>query len=111
MNGLDGAFGGLLVIAAIALYWASAVNARDRARNRARNFCQSQGWQLLDQTVTLRSLWPARSPEGRLQWRRVYRFDFSPDGGNRRSGELTMIGPRLIEIWGEREDGGRLIEP
>ncbi|QOC23673.1 DUF3301 domain-containing protein [Wenzhouxiangella sp. AB-CW3] len=109
MNGMEETLAILLLLGAAALYWASAVNARDRARGHARTFCRSQHWQLLDQTVTLAGLWPTRSKRG-LQWRRRYRFDFSPDGGQRRGGELTMIGTRLIAIWAEREDGGRVIE-
>lgn len=110
MTGFEEAFGAFLLLAAAVLYWASAVNARDRARLHARDFCQRQQWQLLDQTVTLASLWPVRSESGLLQWQRRYRFDFSPDGGQRRSGELIMQGTKITAIWGEREDGGRLIE-
>jgi hypothetical protein len=110
MTSFEEAFGALLLLAAIALYWASAVNARDRARVHARDFCRRQNWQLLDQTVTLAALRPARSDRGTLQWQRRYRFDFSPDGGQRRSGELVLKGTRLASIWGELEDGGRLME-
>jgi hypothetical protein len=39
MTSFEEAFGALLLLAAIALYWASAVNARDRARVHARDFC------------------------------------------------------------------------
>lgn len=109
MTGLDGAIGGMLVLAAAGLYWASAVNARDRARYYAGKLCRRQGWQLLDQTVTLSSLWPTRSDRG-LQWQRRYRFDFSPDGGQRRSGELIMTGPVLTRIWAELDNGEWLIE-
>lgn len=110
MSGLEGPFAALLTLAAAVVFWLSAVNARDRAREIARNFCQRQGWQLLDQTVALRSLRPARTPEG-VRWQRRYRFDFSPEGTARRAGELTLMGRQLIRIWGELEDGGRLIEP
>lgn len=110
MSGLEGAFGGLLALAAAVLFWLSAVNARDRARELARNFCQRQGWQLLDQTVALKSLRPVRTSSG-IRWQRRYRFDFSPEGTGRRNGELTLQGRRVIRVWGELEDGGRLIEP
>ncbi|MFW5926683.1 MAG: DUF3301 domain-containing protein [Wenzhouxiangella sp.] len=109
MSGFEGALGGILVLAALGLFWASAINARDRAREVARSFCQRQGWQLLDQTVTLRRLRPVRGERG-LEWQRLYRFDFSPDGGRRLSGELSLTGRRLDRIWAEREDGGRVIE-
>ncbi|NBB92740.1 MAG: DUF3301 domain-containing protein [Gammaproteobacteria bacterium] len=110
MSGLEGPFGALLLLAAAVLFWFSAVSAHDRARELARSFCKRQGWQLLDQTVALRSLRPVRTTEG-LRWQRRYRFDFSPEGTGRRKGELTLRGGRVIRVWGELEDGGRLIEP
>lgn len=107
---MEGALGGLLALAAVAMVWWSAVNANDEARSLAGRFCKRQGWQLLDQTVALRSLRPVRTPDG-LRLRRRYRFDFSPDGTHRRQGEVTLTAGRLIRVWGELEDGGRLIEP
>lgn len=105
---LDSAFGALLVLGFLVLWWHSAVRAADRARQLARNFCQQHGWQLLDQTVALASMRPARVDD-RLCWRRRYRFDFSPDGGQRRSGELTIAGRRLERVVAETDDG-RLID-
>ncbi len=108
-GGLDGALGAILIVAALALWWHWSLQARDLARHRARLFCKQQGWQLLDQTVALASVWPKRDGDN-LRLRRVYRFDFSPDGGARRHGELVMLGRRLLQISAELEDGGRLIE-
>ncbi|HSH26175.1 MAG TPA: DUF3301 domain-containing protein, partial [Wenzhouxiangella sp.] len=82
MSGLEGSFGALLMLAAVVVFWISAVNARDHARDLARSFCKRQGWQLLDQTVALRSLRPVRASNG-LRWQRRYRFEFSPDGSAR----------------------------
>jgi hypothetical protein len=109
MGSLDGAIGALLVLGLLLLWWHSAIQARERARDLARNFCQRQGWQLLDQTVALDSMRPIRNVD-RWQWRRRYRFDFSPDGGQRRRGELLMLGMRLERIIAEIEDDHRLID-
>jgi hypothetical protein len=109
MSGLEGPFGALLILAAAVLFWWSAVNAGDYARKLARDFCQRQGWQLLDQTVALRGLWPVRSVRG-LEWRRRYRFEFSPDGAGRRAGELTLTGRRVLRIWAESDEEGVVIE-
>jgi len=105
---LDGTFGAMLLLGFFILWWYSAMKARDRARDVARRFCERQGWQLLDQTVALSSMRPARADD-RLQWRRRYRFDFSPDGGQRRGGELTLLGNRLERITADLDDG-QLIE-
>lgn len=108
-GGLDGAFGAILLLSALVLWWHWSLKARELARDRARAFCKRQGWQLLDQTVALASLWPQRDRDT-LRLRRVYRFDFSPDGGARRQGELVMLGQRLVQVSAECEDGSRLIE-
>ncbi len=101
-------FGAMLLMGFLVLWWFSAIKARDRARDVASSFCERQGWQLLDQTVALSSMRPVRV-EDRLQWRRRYRFDFSPDGGQRRGGELTLLGHRLERITADF-DNGQLIE-
>ncbi len=87
----------------------SAVRSRDVARNAARVFCQRQGWQLLDQTVAMSALWPVRLERG-IVLRRRYRFDFSPDGGARRSGEVILEAGRAVQVSGQLDDGSHLIE-
>lgn len=106
---LDTPLTALLLLAALCLWWLSAIQARDRARSVAAAFCQRHGWQLLDQTVTLSSMRPVRAHD-RLCWRRRYRFDFSPDGGTRKSGELTLEGNRAVTITAEMPEGGTLVE-
>lgn len=109
MGTLDGAIGALLLLGLLLLWWHSAVQARERARQLASVFCQRQGWQLLDQTVALDSMRPVRHID-RWQLRRRYRFDFSPDGGRRRRGELSMLGMRLERVIAELDDDQQLIE-
>ncbi len=106
---MDSAIGLLLALAGAVLWWYSAIQARDRARDVAREFCKRQGWQLLDQTVSLAAMRPTRVDD-RLCWRRRYRFDYSPDGGRRQRGELQLAGNRLERITAEFEDGRRIIE-
>ncbi len=107
--GPDSLLGAGLILAALALWWHSSNQARELAREHARRFCRKQEWQLLDQTVALVFMRPDRQT-GRWQWRRLYRFDFSPDGGSRRSGELVMFGSRLAQVSAELEEGGKLVE-
>lgn len=99
----------ILILAAACLWWLSAIRARDRARSIAAAFCARHGWQLLDQTVALSSMRPVRVDD-RLSWRRRYRFDFSPDGGARKSGEITLEGNRALSITADLPDGGTLVE-
>jgi len=45
----------------------------------------------LDDTVGLESVWPARDDEGRLTLRRVYGFEYSDTGDNRRKATVTLV--------------------
>jgi hypothetical protein len=108
-SGLETPFAAILLLAAACLWWLAALRARDLARDAAARFCARQQWQLLDQTVALTGMWPTRSQD-RLSWKRRYRFDFSPDGGLRQSGEVILEGGKAVRISAERADGTRLIE-
>lgn len=105
---MNSAIPAFLLLALAVLWWLSAVNARERARQVVGRFCKSNGWQLLDQTVALRSMRPARTDHGWNLYRN-YRFDFSPDGGRRFGGEIHFAGARALRILAQTEDG-RIIE-
>jgi len=99
----------LLLLGAVILWWHGSVQARERARLLARSFCQRQGWQLLDQTVALKKLKPVRHVDS-WQWRRAYRFDYSPDGAARLPGEIWLLGKAVEQISAVQPDGSRLIQ-
>ena len=109
MNSLSGTIPFILLLGLVCLWWFSAVQARDRARAVARIFCQRQGWQLLDQTVALVRMRPRRGEQG---WRlhRIYRFEYSPDGGARLAGGLMLVGDRPQRIWADAPEGGTIEE-
>ena len=48
--------------------------------------------------MALDRLRPARNDDGRLRLGRVYRFDYSDTGSNRRRGTVTLLGPRVLEV-------------
>lgn len=98
----------LLALSAVALWWAGAVAARDRAIEAARLLCRDQGWQLLDETVALARLRPVRGLRG-LELERRYRFEFSADGGERSAGGIRMQGRFVTLRWAETPEG-RMIE-
>jgi hypothetical protein len=98
----------LLLLAAAGLWWHASVRALDAARDAARSFCRRQGWQLLDQTVSIASVAPRRSGAGWVLVRR-YRFDFCPDGQSRNAGAVLMHGGRPMRIWSDGPDG-RVVE-
>lgn len=89
----------LLLLAGVALgYWLNGMRARELALQSARLACNREGVQLLDETVVLARVRPARDGTGQPCWRRRYRFEFSDDGGSRRDGDLEMLGMRTISL-------------
>ena len=94
----DGAALTLVAFAAAFWLWFDSMRARERALSEGSNACRQHGLQFLDQTVECVSLRPARNEAGRMVLRRVYRFEFSDDGNNRRSGTIVMLGAEKESI-------------
>ena len=78
---------------ALALLWTS-LRAREAANAAMRSACRAEGFLFLDDTVALASMRPARDREGRMALRRVYGFEYSDTGDNRRRGSVTMLAAR-----------------
>jgi hypothetical protein len=85
----------IILIAVIAWIWYDGLKAHEIGLHAVRKACEAEGLQLLDGTISLVSLRPARDDYGRLALRRVYQFDFSDDGYNRRRGSLHLLGGRV----------------
>lgn len=90
----------LLLLGSALWWWHASLQALDLARDRARQFCRQQKWQLLDQTVALSGVRLARDPRG-LCLRRRWRFEFSSDGSDRCPGGLVTTGRRVVQVWAD----------
>ena len=88
----------LLVLLALAWFWFDSFQARAAAMAAARAACVAENLLLLDDTVALGGLRPARDDDGRLRLRRVYRFEYSDTGDNRRQGHVTLLGSELLML-------------
>ncbi len=80
------------------LIWWDGQRARERAVIRARHSCRAVGGQFLDDSVTLRRLRPVRNQAGRLCLQRVFAFEFSLEGWERRSGHVILDGSRVSHV-------------
>lgn len=88
----------LALMAGLAWFWHDSLLARDAAIKAARQACDSESLQLLDDTVALAAVRPYRDDEGRLKPRRVYNFEFSDTGDNRRRGSVVVLGHRATVV-------------
>ena len=98
---------GLVLIASVGwLVWGNLA-ARERANAAIRAACREQALLFLDDTVALQSMWPVRNDEARLTLRRVYAFDYSDSGDNRRKGTVTVVGDAILRVhMGPRSEPG-----
>lgn len=89
---------GILLLAGIAWLWLDSLKAREAAIHAARGVCAAEGLLLLDDTVAISGLKPARDEDGRLKLLRSYDFEYSDTGNNRLKGSLVLRGRSLLVI-------------
>ena len=91
-------FFSILLLGGLAWLWLDSLKAREAAIRAAREVCVSEGLMLLDDTVAISGLKPARDKDGRLTLQRAYDFEYSDTGNNRLKGSLVLRGRRLVII-------------
>jgi hypothetical protein len=74
------------------------MKARETANAAMRAACDAHGLFFLDDTVSLQSVRPTRDDDGRVRLRRIYHFQYSDTGHNRRNGSITLLGDRVIAL-------------
>jgi hypothetical protein len=94
----------LAAAGAAGLLWTS-LKAREAANAAMRAACRAEGLLFLDDTVALQSMRPSRDGDGRMALRRIYGFEYSDTGDNRRRGSVTLLGPRIVAIDMGRAQG------
>lgn len=78
-------------------FWLDTLKAREIGIRAAQAACAEEGLQFLDDTVAGAGLRFARDGDGRLRLRRVFVFEYSDTGDNRRSGSVTLLG-HVVEL-------------
>jgi Protein of unknown function (DUF3301) len=79
------------------MMWAS-LEAREAAVDAGRAACRAEAFLFLDDTVAIESVWAVRDDKGHLKIRRIYGFEYSDNGNNRRRGGVTVLGSRVIAL-------------
>ena len=88
----------IFLIALLIWFWHDTMQAREHAIAIGKRHCQNDGLQLLDETVSLSSMRLRRNSDGQVTFRRVYEFEFSDNGDNRRLGSITLMGRHAESI-------------
>jgi len=102
---------GILMLGGVAWLWFDSLKAREAAVRAAREICAAEGLMLLDDTVAISGLKPARGADGRLVLQRAYDFEFSDTGNNRLKGNMVLRGLRVtvFNIGLRPEPGARTL--
>ncbi|HEX6136806.1 MAG TPA: DUF3301 domain-containing protein [Casimicrobiaceae bacterium] len=79
------------------LVW-DTLKAREAANTAMRAACVERGLLFLDDTVSLHSMRPVRDDDGRMRLRRIYHFQYSDTGHNRRDGSITLIADSVAAL-------------
>src|SRR5579863_4405006 len=87
-----------ILLAALFWLWYDSMRAREHAVAAGRSACERDALQFLDETVECVSLKPRRDADGRAVLRRIYRFEFSDNGANRRAGNIVMMGGEVESL-------------
>ena len=89
---------GLLLFAGGGWLWYDSLDAREKAVAAAKSACASEDLLLLDDTVAITRLRLGRDDDSVVRLRRVYGFEYSDTGNDRRTGSLVMLGRRVLVI-------------
>jgi hypothetical protein len=72
--------------------WLDTLKAREIGMQAAQRACADEGLQFLDETVVGTLFRLARDDDGQVRLRRIYVFEYSDNGDNRRPGSVTLLG-------------------
>lgn len=93
---------GFLIVLLLGVgFWLEALRARESALRACRRLTARLGAQLLDETVALQRLRPARTAAGYPALRRSYTFEYSLHGLERRRGRIELLGGRVLSVQGD----------
>ena len=90
INLVDVAILFLLLLCASGVY--SAIHIRELAFKSAARHCKQLDLQILDQSVSIKSVWFKRDKKGAMRFWRSYKFEFSSMGDERYRGLVIMLG-------------------
>ena len=88
----------ILFLSAIAWYWWSTMQSKELARNAGRRLCDRYEVQFLDETVELKKIWIRRNNRGRLEFCRLFFFEFATDGEKRYQGRIVVLGRQVSDV-------------
>ena len=84
----------IFLIGILVWLWMDGLRSREFAIKRCHSFCMQNRVQLLDQSIHLKKMFPARQ-NGKLRLRRFYQFEFSINGADRYHGVAVEFNNKI----------------
>lgn len=88
----------LALLGAAVWLWLDSLKAREIAIAAAKAACRAEQLLLLDDTVAISRISVGRDEDSTLRLRRLYGFEYSDTGDDRRSGSILMLGTHVRVI-------------
>lgn len=98
----------ILILLAVLWLWRDSASAREKATSAARAACKQIDAQFLDETVMMVKLRLCRRNTGTMALCRLYDFDFTLDGEQRRSGSIRMKAQIIEDILLDIDQASKL---
>ena len=86
----------VLCILLLGWFWSDSLRAREAGMNAVREACAAEGLQWLDENIACVQTRIQRDRFGRLGLLRIYQFEFSDTGENRRLGSVQVHGQDVV---------------
>ena len=99
----------LVACGAVVGVWLWAVQARERVDRISQEVCKDLDLQRLDESVALQRIRLLRTGDG-LQVQRLFSFEFSISGADRRRGDVCLLGLTPLWVHLDHPDGAIHIE-
>lgn len=84
----------LALLVLLVFMWLDGARAREIAVGISNAVCKKNDWQLLDQSVSLRRFGLRWGNQG-VRFRRMFGFEYSSEGVERRTGYVVLLGKNL----------------
>ncbi len=88
----------IAIAIAIAIIWWGNTATKEQAIMAAKRACQQANVQLLDDTVALKRYRLVRDSAGNIRIARLFVFEFSLMGDERKQGFVTFVGTQIREL-------------
>ena len=95
----------LFILGLLVWFWQDSLRHRENAIEQCKNACKEMELQLLDQTVTLRSISLKRDLNNNPKLMRRYNFEFSINGVDRYRGFIVLHGEIIEYTQFDHPDG------